>query len=384
MDFGQGHKIGVFSAKDVEDADALNKSLEATQVKEESLQVLQNAVNAMLERERFDPSQKMPFSGGYTLDMLKKAWGSMGAGRQVRAPESRDQNVQAQAWEKTLGLEKLVMYPRGSCGSYREDNFDPGWTKYHNIRDLLARFFLRVHLTHGKISNWRKYCIGITSMVASGPEGPLQTVHHVPMFDYDGKNIKTRVKKDAKNLQKKYNLGDATIFSTHSGLHVYFFSDIVPPNTFRSMLEEVGCCQGFKTATQRKGFAVLRVSAKYTEFDIHPYKTVVSPNRGANRPGRKAALVRALLQLGQNCGTHFASMYPQWAYFEEDLRPWKPQKRGSGKRIRKVSAKENGQVVAKKKVTPRFYSMEWGQSGSQTVSTSEAQNQTWYVSNYNK
>ena len=45
---------------------------------------------------------------------------------------------------------------------------------------------------------------------------------------------------------------------------------------------------------------------------------------------RKAHLVQELIRMGQECGTHFASLFPQWAYFQEDPSEWKqgPPKRG--------------------------------------------------------
>ena len=161
------------------------------------------------------------------------------------------------------------------------------------------------------------------------------------MFDYDGKNIKTRVKKDVKQLQKQFGLGDASIYETRRGLHVYFFSDLVVNDQYAEMLNSVNCCKGFKNSYERNGFAVLRVSAKYTEFDILPYKVIISPNRGSTRPGRKAALIQELLRLGQECGTHLASLYPQWGHYQEDMTPWKAGgKKRPGRRVKKVSKEE--------------------------------------------
>lgn len=413
IDFGDGHKL-VFSAKDEEAAIALNKGLKAVQAQAEgvegiagSLHHLQGVIEGLDDnfgdrinvQKVFKPS---PFLASYPApkkklpahedlsQQLDKLWGLLGNSR----PEATD--PQTRAWNRTQGREKLVMYPRKAQEGYRDETIDIGWLGYHNIRDLLARFFLTVHANRGRIGNWRPYCIGITSMVGDHKPGLGGSYRHMPMFDYDGKNIKTRVKKDVKKLQKKYNLGDATIFSTRSGLHVYFFSDLVTGDTFMSMLEEVACCKGFKEAAQRKGYAVLRISAKYTEFDIQPYKTVVSPHRVTSRPGKKAALIKALIQLGQECGTHFASLYPQWAYFKEDPTPWKPQKRRSGKRIRKVSMEEYNEMVAskkkatlkqayfaKKKSNPAFYTVNWGWDNGSSNTASTSVNE-WYVSTFNK
>jgi hypothetical protein len=237
-------------------------------------------------------------------------------------------------WDRVPYEEMLVQYPRKSKqeDGYEDHTQNPGWLRYQNIQDLLARYFITIHANYGKVRNWREMCIGITSMDSG-------TGDHMPMFDYDGKNIKTKVKKDVKQLQSKFKLGDATIYETRKGLHVYFFSDLVSWDTYREMMESVNCCKGFKRASNNHGYSVLRVSAKYTDFDILPYKVVISPHRGASRPGRKAALVQELLRQGQECGTHIASLYPQWAIFREDESPWRVAKRAT-KRVRKVSKEE--------------------------------------------
>ncbi len=236
-------------------------------------------------------------------------------------------------WAHVRSQEMLVHYPRSANQAGRYDNdhtVNPGWLNYHNVKDLLARFFVTVHANYGKVRNWRELCIGITSLDHESG--------HLPMFDYDGKNIKTRVKKDVKQLQKQFGLGDAAIYETRRGLHVYFFSDLVEQDQYTEMLNSVNCCKGFKRSFERSGYAVLRVSAKYTEFDILPYKVIISPNRGATRPGRKAALIQELLRLGQECGTHFASLYPQWGQYQEDMTPWKVGgKNRPGRRVKKVS-----------------------------------------------
>jgi hypothetical protein len=236
------------------------------------------------------------------------------------------------SWAHVRSAEMLVHYPRTAKQGeeYEDHTVNPGWLNFHNVKDLLARFFVTIHANYGKVRNWRDLCIGITSIDHKGGQ--------MPMFDYDGKNIKTRVKKDVKQLQKEFGLGDATIYETRRGLHIYFFSDLVELEIYKAMLDSVECCKGFKTSFERNGYAVLRVSAKYTEFDILPYKVIVSPNRGRTRPGRKAALVQELLRLGQECGTHFASTYPQWAQYKEDSTPWKTAgKRRPGRRVRKIS-----------------------------------------------
>lgn len=237
-------------------------------------------------------------------------------------------------WDSVKYQEMLVQYPRKAKEEqgYDDHTVNPGWLNYLNVKDLLARYFITIHANYGKVLNWRDMCIGITSI-------DCDSGLHMPMFDYDGKNIKTKVKKDVKQLQSVFKLGNATIYETRRGLHVYFFSDMVCWADYRKMLDAVNCCKGFQQSTENHEYAVLRVSAKYTEFDILPYKVVISPHRGSNRPGRKAALVQELLRQGQECGTHIASLYPQWAYYQEDESPWKVAKRPA-KRVKKVSKQE--------------------------------------------
>lgn len=238
--------------------------------------------------------------------------------------------------------EMLVFYPRNALGgSY--DNPTLSLAKpitYHNIQDLLARFFIGVHALYGVMANWRQQVIGCTSRYGDQDE-------HMPMFDYDGKNVKKVIRKDVKLLQKKYGLGNAWVYETRRGFHVYFFCDKVNRVTFFSMLEDVQCCKGFKKATRGGGRAVLRVSAKYTEFDIAPLYVLAAKDNKLRRMTSKAHTIRALIDLGQQCGTHFASLFPQWAHFQEDLVVWKPpvkekkqaaknKHRRKGVRIRKI------------------------------------------------
>lgn len=265
---------------------------------------------------------------GRVLKKFKQTLKQFGA----QAEEWGEEPMENNHWRGVRGTEMLVYYPRTSKNTeaYDDHTETPGWLNFYNIRDLLARFFVTVHANEGRIGNWRSLCIGITSLHHDGG--------HLPMFDYDGKNIKTRVKKDIKTLQNKFGLGDATIYTTRRGLHIYFFSDLVDMDTYREMLEVAGCCKGFKNSTIRNGYSTLRVSAKYTEFDILPYKVIVSPNRVETRPGRKAAIIRELLRLGQECGTHFASLYPQWAAFQQDITPWKSSgSKGPLRGVKKIS-----------------------------------------------
>jgi hypothetical protein len=214
--------------------------------------------------------------------------------------------------------------------------------QHFNVKDLLARFFVETHARYGEVANWRANCIGITSMYFGAYAQRMGGGVHMPIFDYDGKNVKTQIRKDVKMLQDQWKLGDAWIYETRRGFHVYFFTDMVPWRQYHEMLENTHCCRGFKRAAMARSYAVLRVSAKYTEFDIN-FLYVLSAKVGQlRRMPRKAHMIRALLGLGTQCGTHFASMFPQWAHFQQDPKEWKPPTPdpAKGKKIRKVATKK--------------------------------------------
>jgi hypothetical protein len=144
------------------------------------------------------------------------------------------------------------------------------------------------------------------------------------MFDYDGKNVKTHIKQKVKLLQEKYGLGDAWVYNTKRGYHVYFFTDQVEQPIYFEMLKDSECCKGFRKATERNGYGTLRVSAKFTKFDIELEYILRSEKRYPKRMIRKAHVVQELIRLGQECGTHLASLFPQWARFQEDESEWRP------------------------------------------------------------
>lgn len=237
--------------------------------------------------------------------------------------------------------EMLVWYPRkASNAGYENDTMNSGILQYFNIKDLLARFFIQAHVDFGPIKNWRHNIIGVTNI--DGFEGPPET--RMPVFDYDGKNVKTKIRKDVKLLQKTYQLGNAWVYETKRGFHIYFFCDRVPKAEYLTMLESVQCCEGFKRVTNKKGYAVLRVSAKYTDFDIKFLYILSTGNKEKlRRMGQKAYIIQKLLALGEECGTHFASLFPEWAYYKEDQKEWKfipNHKLWKSKRIRKLGNKK--------------------------------------------
>jgi hypothetical protein len=237
--------------------------------------------------------------------------------------------------------EMLVWYPRNSRGGGYENNAAAYLLSYFNINDLLARFFITAHTQTGPIEDWRPLVIGCTSGYTGKNFRHGTTSIHMPMLDYDGKNVKKIIRKDVKLLQKKYDLGHAWVYETRRGFHVYFFCDQVSLESYAAMLEEVQCCKGFKRAfRERGGYSVLRVSAKYTDFDIAELYVLASRTNRVLRMTHKAHTIRALIALGQQCGTHLASMFPQWAHFHEDPKEWKPPtKKTTAKRIRKAYKK---------------------------------------------
>jgi len=246
-------------------------------------------------------------------------------------------------YRKHVACEMLIYYPRTNKdytkpegGASANRNRGPGVLQFVNVKELLASFFIHTYFMHERVKNWRERCIGITSMldVGRGSGGP-----HMPMFDYDG-NVKKKIKKDVAVFQDKYGLGDAWIYRTKKGYHMYFFCDSVSHEIYMQMLSEADCCPGFKKQTMDNTFAVLRVSAKYTRFDIELEYILKSKNTSVvKRPGRKAHLIQELLGMGQECGTHFASMYPQWAQYKEDTKEWRAPPKPRTRRVVKKRSK---------------------------------------------
>ncbi len=235
--------------------------------------------------------------------------------------------------------ETLMWYPRLSRGNPYEGDHTagPGPILYQNTQDLLARFFLTAHYKFGKVKNWRERCVGVSSAIWTGRDSD----DHMPFLDYDGRNVKKLIRQDVKTLQENYNLGHAWVYETKRGFHVYFFCDSVTTDTYLEMLRNTQACPGFRKMTTVKREAVLRVSAKYTEFDIKLLYVLKTKSTELKRMLPKAHIIRALIALGQECETHFASLYPKWAFFKEDTKPWSQPPQNAtptkgGKRIRKA------------------------------------------------
>lgn len=232
--------------------------------------------------------------------------------------------------------EFMVFYSRKNRNySTEETNQSMGALEFVNIKELLARFFVGTYFQVERVKNWRGKCIGISSML----EGVAVAGDHMPMFDYDGA-VKKKIRKDVTEFQDKYGLGDAWVYRTKKGFHVYYFCDQVSHEIYMQMLKEADCCQGFKERSLSNHFAILRISAKYTRFDIELEYVLKSKNTSVvKRPLKKAHVIQELISLGQQCGTHLASLYPQWARFKEDVKEWRAPPKPKTRRVRRKSGK---------------------------------------------
>ena len=233
-----------------------------------------------------------------------------------------------------VSMEYLVYYSRKNKDySQNETSQTLGALEFVNVKELLARFFVGVYFRSERVGNWRSKCVGISSMI----EAPNNFGNHMPMFDYDG-NVKKKIRKDVADFQDKYGLGDAWVYRTKKGFHVYFFCDQVAHEIYMQMLKEASCCQGFKERSMGNQFSILRVSAKYTRFDIELEYILKSKNTSVlKRPLKKAHVIQELISLGQQCGTHLASLYPQWARFREDAKEWRAPPKPKTRRVRRKS-----------------------------------------------
>ena len=235
-----------------------------------------------------------------------------------------------------VSQEFMIYYSRKNRDySQEETNQSLGALEFVNVKELLARFFVGTYFQLERIKNWRGKCIGISSMM----DGANYLDNHMPMFDYDGA-VKKKIRKDVAEFQDKYGLGDAWVYRTKKGFHVYFFCDQVSHEIYMQMLKEADCCEGFKKRSQSNNFSILRISAKYTRFDIELEYVLKSKNTSVlKRPLKKAHVIQELISLGQQCGTHLASLYPQWANFKEDIKEWRAPPKPKTRRVRRKSGK---------------------------------------------
>jgi hypothetical protein len=308
-----------------------------------------------------DPTKEFPYKATFAWSKKKAlAWDKQ------LLTDFADKTSSPEKQLKGVGLfrsykdkTKLVYYPRNTLEYDNHNSMSPGHLPHYNIQDLLARFFLNCHYNISRMENWRDFCIGISSRFG-GSAKTVQTIH-TPMFDYDGKNAKKKALEDIRRFQETSALGTAWVYSTRRGYHVYFFCDEMGWEKYKVLLQNSQCCSGFKKSTTKNREATLRVSAKYTDFDI-ALESVIAPKNSAKRciPGSRLQIVQGLINLGHACDTHFASLFPEWARFFEDLEPWTPIEREKSlafpdskiKRIRKI--KTSNEPVLEQNVAQNF------------------------------
>lgn len=212
----------------------------------------------------------------------------------------------------------LCAYNRDSGAAAYRGNSDILLDVYfQNIKDLLASFFIKYHYEIEMNVEWRKKCVGVVS------GGVASMTKHMPILDYDGKGVKKKLTKEVKQLQEAFGLGPAHLYKTKRGFHVYFPTDRVGVGAFHKILATSSCCEGFKQAFEKSGYAVLRFSAKYTDFDIKKVGVIRPKNKEIKRVHIQGAVAMRLLSLSEECGTHIASLYPQWCKFTQDEKIWR-------------------------------------------------------------
>lgn len=93
------------------------------------------------------------------------------------------------------------------------------------------------------------------------PDGQL------PILDYDEATLEF-VERDATGLQKKFNLGPATIYQTQRGFHVFFYADRLTTIEYFDLLGMASCCEEFRKIGEKLGYTILRIAGKYDKNDI--------------------------------------------------------------------------------------------------------------------
>jgi len=241
----------------------------------DKMQELQNAVDKLSEKGEYSIDKVESFKTAFNYEAaekeiirqkehnaqppsvnnpLEKAFFSIEKKYMEGLKVKVDPSTSKEIFPRYKDSECLVYYPRHQRGGdYSDNTVNPGEMEYINLKSLLARFFITSHSRFGRGYNWREFCIGVISCHWDNHGNEL----HMPMFDFDGKNIKTHVKKQVKALQEKYGLGDAWIYRSKRGLHVYFFTDLVARNEYMDMLAESECCKGFRRATENHGWGTL-------------------------------------------------------------------------------------------------------------------------------
>jgi hypothetical protein len=189
----------------------------------------------------------------------------------------------------------FAMYPRNS-GPGDPNTF---WfsVDFSNLQEMLANLFLQAHYRKLKGANWRGFTLAVGSSM------PVNIYSkHMPIMGYAGRNVRKTIKQDVGKLQAEFGLGPARVMAAST------------------------CSPGFKDAFDRLSFGLMRVSAQYTSFDILRRDYLLPSDTTPRRPHILGLAVEHMLDLGDQCGTHLASLFPQWCKFIEDDTPWRPNK----------------------------------------------------------
>lgn len=103
---------------------------------------------------------------------------------------------------------------------------------------------------------------------------------HIIMLDYDIDDI-DKVEESVKELQEFWHLGDAEIFRTRNGHHVYFWWSFAPYSRVRLIIDYAKYVDPlYKYISRYYDHKTLRVVGKYKERDICFVETI----KGKKRP----------------------------------------------------------------------------------------------------
>ena len=102
---------------------------------------------------------------------------------------------------------------------------------------------------------------------------------HIIMLDYDEVTLE-EVKYSVDELQTFWKLGQADIFKTRNGFHVFFWYDIVPYERLKMIIHYARDVDPmFKFISQYYDRKTIRVAGKYQEKDIEYVETISTGRR---------------------------------------------------------------------------------------------------------
>lgn len=105
----------------------------------------------------------------------------------------------------------------------------------------------------------RDLLLGIVSKVSRN--------RHIILIDYDDADIED-IKKDAKKLQKEFDLGTFYILETSEHRYATICFVKVPFKIYEIVLLRANCCQNFVYYTLRSKLGTLRITKKYNKPSI--------------------------------------------------------------------------------------------------------------------